>query len=132
MHKVEAARLLLSPSLESSRSRPFSPQVCFSLDSSNLVLFVYDLGLSQNGHNSPMAQKRKDGGCLFPTQQAQGTPCMGGSMHGENSGGDTGPYRRLEAEAKGKCGDGDKTLRIVIPVLETSHTLAHIILTGTM
>lgn len=38
-------------------------------------------------------------------------------MHGENPGGQTGPYRRLELEAKGKCGDGAKTSRIVIPIL---------------
>lgn len=65
-------------------------------------------------------------------QQAQGTPYVGGSIYGEKSGGQTGPYRRLDPEAKGKCGDGGKTLRMVIPVLETLHSSAYVTLTGTM
>ena len=127
--------LLSSPewtSPESSKNRPFSSQLRLSLDDSNLVLLGSDLGLGQTGHSSPMAYKRKDGGCLFPTQQARGTPCLVGSMHGENSGGQTGAYRRLGPEAKGKCGDGSKTLRMVIPILATLHTSTHVIFTGAM
>lgn len=77
----------------------------------------------------------------WPKQERIGDACFLGtlcggegrcSMPGKNSGGQTGPCRRLDLKAKGGCGNSGKTWGLAVFVLETLYTSAHITLTGAL